>query len=64
MLVLFPLHIHRKYQEYASYVNTDKRNRIHTSIQTQGIKPKEGSVLISRSIKICERETENKDENC
>ena len=42
MLVLFPLHIRSKYQEYASYVNTDKRNIIHTSIQTQRIKLKEG----------------------
>ena len=41
-LVLFPLHIRRKCQEYVSYVNTDKRNIIHTSIQTQRIKLKEG----------------------
>ena len=26
VLFLFHLHIRRKYQEYASYVNTDKRN--------------------------------------
>ena len=42
MLVLFPLHIRSKCQEYASYVNTDKRNIIHTNIQTQRIKLKEG----------------------
>ena len=41
MLFLFPLHIRGKYQEYACYVNTDKRNIIHTSIQTQRIKLKE-----------------------
>ena len=51
VLVLFPLHIRNKYQEYASYVNTDKRNRIYTSIRTQRIKLKEESV--SRSTKIC-----------
>ena len=44
MLFLFPLHIRSQYQEYASYVNTDKRNIIHTSIQTQRIKLKEVSV--------------------
>ena len=27
----------QEYQEFASYVNTDKRNIIHTSIQTQRI---------------------------
>ena len=42
VLVLFPPHIRSKCQEYASYVNTDKRNIIHTSIQTQRIKLKEG----------------------
>ena len=61
MLVLFPLHIRSKYQEYASYVNTDKRNRIHISIRTQRIKLKEGSV--SRSTKICYREVQNKERN-
>ena len=44
VLFLFPLHIPNKYQEHASYVNTDKRNIIHTSIQTQRIKLKEVSV--------------------
>ena len=44
MFVLFPLHIRSKHQECASYVNTDKRNGIHTSTQTQRIKFKEGSV--------------------
>ena len=61
MLVLFPLHIRSKYQEYASYVNTDKRKTIHTSIETKRIKLKEGSV--SRSTKICERELQNKERN-
>ena len=61
MLVLFPLHVRSKYQEYASYVNTDKRNTIHTSIETKRIKLKEGSV--SRSTKICERELQNKERN-
>ena len=41
MLFLFPPDIRTKYQEYASYVNADKRNIIHTSIQTQRLKPKE-----------------------
>ena len=63
MLVLFPLHIRSKYQEYASYVNTDKKNTIHTSIQTQRIKLKEGSVLVSRSTKIYWREIQNKERN-
>ena len=44
VLVLFPLHIRSKYQEYGSYVNTDKRNTIHIGVQTQRIKLKEGSV--------------------
>ena len=61
MLVLFPLHIPSKYQEYAFYVNTDKNNTIHTSIETKRIKLKEGSV--SRSTKICERELQNKESN-
>ena len=61
MLVLFPLHIRSKYQEYASYVNTDERNTIHTSIETKRIKLKEGSV--SQSTKICERELQNKERN-
>ena len=51
VLVLFPLHIHNKYREYAPYVNADARNTIHISIQTQRIKLKEGSV--SRTTKIC-----------
>ena len=59
MLVLFPLHICSKYQEYASYVNTDERNTICNSIQTQRIRLKEGSV--SRSTKICQREIQNKE---
>ena len=59
MLVLFPLHIRSKYQEHASYVNTDTRNTIHISIRTQRIKLKEGSV--SRSKKTCQREVQNKE---
>ena len=59
MLVLFPLHIHSKYQEYASYVKTDARNTILISIQTQRIKLKEGSV--SRSKKIWWRVVQNKE---
>ena len=51
MLVLFPLHVRSKYQEYASYVNTDERNTVRNSIQTQRIKLKEGNV--SRSTKTC-----------
>ena len=61
VLVLFPLHIPSKYQEYASYVNTDKNNTILTSIETKRIKLKEGSV--SRSTKICKRELQNKESN-
>ena len=61
MLFLFPLYIRSKYQEYASYVNTDKRNIIHTSIQTQRIKLKE--VTVSRSTKIYKREIRNKERN-
>ena len=61
MLVLFLLHIPSKYQEYAFYVNTDKNNAIHTSIETKRIKLKEGSV--SRSTKVCERELQNKERN-
>ena len=45
MLFLFPRYIRSKYQEYASYVNTDKRNIIHTKIQTQRIKLKDVSDL-------------------
>ena len=63
MLVLFSLHIRSKYQEYASFVNTDKRNTIHTSIQTQRTKLKEGSVLVCRNTKICWREIQNKERN-
>ena len=59
MLLLFLLHVHGKYQEYASYVNTHKRNIIHTSIQTQRIKLKE--VSVSRSTKIYETEIQNKE---
>ena len=61
MLFLFALHIRSKYQEYADYVNTDKRNIIHTSIQTQKIKLKE--VSVSQSIKIYGREIQNKERN-
>ena len=61
MLGLFPLHIRSKYQEYASYVKTDERNRIHISIRTQRIKLKERS--LSRSTKICERKVQNKERN-
>ena len=61
MLLLFLLHVHGKYQEYASYVNTHKRNIIHTSIQTQRIKLKE--VTVSRSTKIYKREIRNKEQN-
>ena len=61
MLFLFPLHIRSKYQEYASYVNTDKRNIIHISIQTQRIKLKE--VSMSRSTKDYLREIQNKERN-
>ena len=50
MLVLLPLHIRSKYQEYAAYVNTDERNTIHISIQIQRIKLKEG--IAPRSAKI------------
>ena len=51
MLVLFPVHTHIKYQEYDSYVNTDKGNTTYIGIETQIIKLKEGRV--SRSAKIC-----------
>ena len=51
VLVLFPLHIRSNYQEYASYVTTNKRNTVDISIQTQRIKLKAGNV--SRSTKIC-----------
>ena len=61
MLFLFPLHIYSKYQDYASYVNTDKRNIIQTSIQTQRINLKE--VCTSRSTKIYYREVQNKEGN-
>ena len=44
---------------YASYANTDKRNTIHISIQTQSLKLKEGSV--PRSTKMCLREVQNKE---
>ena len=50
VLVLFPLHIRSKYEEYVSYVNTDNRNTIHASIQTQRIKLKEGSMSPSTNI--------------
>ena len=40
MLILFPL-----YKKRAFYVNTDKRNAIHTSIQIQRIKLKKGVCL-------------------
>ena len=61
MLFLFPLHIYSKYQDYASNVNTDKRNIIQTSIQTQRINLKE--VCASRSTKIYYREVQNKEGN-
>ena len=50
LLFLFPLHIRSKYQEYASYINTDKRNIIHAKIQSQRLKLKK--VSVSRSTKI------------
>ena len=57
-----PLHIRSKYQDTpASYVNTDHRNIIHPSIQTQGIKLKE--VSVSRRTKIYYRKIENEDRN-
>ena len=59
MFVLFRLYI-CKYQEYASYVNTDERNTIYISIQTQRIKLKEG--IASRSAKVCSREVRNKEQ--
>ena len=62
MLVLFPLHICNKYQEYDYYVNTDKRNKIDTSTQTQIIKIKEGSV--SRSKKFVKEVLKMKKEIC
>ena len=49
------------YHEYVSYVNIDKRNIIHTSIQTQRIKLKE--ISVSRSTKIYYREIQNKERN-
>ena len=58
MSFLFSLDIRSKYQVY---VNTDKRNTVHTSIQTKRIKLKE--VSVSRSTKICYRETQNKERN-
>ena len=58
---LFPLHIRSKYQEHASHVSTDKRNIVHTSIQTQKIKLKE--VSVSRSTKIYYKEIQNKERN-
>ena len=58
---LFPLHIRSKYQEHASHVNADKRNIVHTSIQTQKIKLKE--VSVSRSTKIYYKEIQNKERN-
>ena len=61
MLFLFPLHIRSKYQDYASYGNTEKTNIIHTSIQTQRIKLKE--VSMSRSTKIYQGEIQNKERN-
>ena len=63
MLVLFPLHIRSKYQEYASYVNTDKRNRIHISIRTQRIKLKEGSVSLEVP-KFAQKKFKTKNEIC
>ena len=56
VFVLFPLHIRSKYQEYASYVNTDKRNTIHISIQTQRIKKEmclEVPKIAKGKLKIC-----------
>ena len=58
---LLPLHICSKYQEYASHVNTDKRNIINTSIQTQRIKLKE--VSVSQGTKIYHREIQYKERN-
>ena len=37
------LHIRSKYQEYASHVNTNKRNTIYTKIQSQRFKVREVS---------------------
>ena len=51
MLFIFPLNIRKKYQEYASYVNTDKTNIIYTSIQTQRIKLKEVRLEVLKFIK-------------
>ena len=50
------------YEEYASYVNTDKRNTIDISIQTQRIKLTEGSV--SGSTKIAKEKFQIKNEIC
>ena len=61
MLFLFPLLIRSKYQEYVCYVNTNKRNIIHTSIQTQRIHLKE--VSASWSTKIYYEEIQNKERN-
>ena len=61
MVLLFPLYIRSKYQEYASYVNIDKRNWIHSNIQIKRIKLKEG--IVSRSTKICKKEVLNKEQN-
>ena len=61
VLFLLPLHICSKYQEYASHVNTDKRNIINTSIQTQRIKLKE--VSVSQGTKIYHREIQYKERN-
>ena len=59
--VLFSLHVWNKYEEYASYVKADTRNTIYTSIQTQVIKFREGSV--SRSTRIYYGEIKNKEQN-
>ena len=61
MLILFPLDIRRKWQEYASYVYIDKRNIIHSKIQTQKIKLKE--VSVSGSTKTYWKEIQNKEGN-
>ena len=59
---LFPLHIRIKYKEYASHLNTDNKNVIHTSIQTQRIKLKE--VSVSRSAKFITEKFKMKNEIC
>ena len=63
LLVLFPLHISSKNQQYASYENTDKRNTIHTSIQTEKIKLKEGKASRLEVPKVAREKIQNKEQN-